>query len=1107
MDAPRPQPDAHTLKRRFVEAIELPPEQRRLYLDDLVTRDAPLHAALERLLLAHDQAGLFLSEPTHGQQPRPAAPPEEEAGDRVGPFVLLERLGEGGFAVVWRARQEQPVSREVALKILKPGMDSRQVLARFDAERHTLALLTHPSIARVLDAGVTPRGRPYFAMELVAGKPITEFCDAERLAVPERLELFIAVCMAVQHAHQKGIVHRDLKPSNILVTKVDGRPVPVVIDFGIAKAIEGPLTDATAVTEARQIIGTPQYMAPEQADFEHASVDTRTDVYSLGVILYELLTGVSPYDLTRLKSAGIAERASIVRETRPNKPSTRFVTLGAERETIAACRKTDQARLVRELRGDLDWIVLRATEKDPEHRYPTANALAADVRHHLRDEPVLAGPPSRAYLLAKFVRRHRAVVYAVVAVVVAIVSGLALSLASLQHVNALRNVAETALQTANGRLWDSYIAQARASRASSQPGRRDAALTAAWHAAVIRPTLEIRNEAIAAMALDDVSFTGAPPRNGYLGSWGLRTPGRAIRADPPDLVRVVSVPGDTELMRARSPGAELLQGVFNADGSLIACTMRSPSGSHVEVRDVRTGALLASLTGPEPYGAELRLGGAPGHPPWVAVSAPRAVEVRSAEDGATILHIPAGAEEVRFDVSADGRTLLVSDAEAGHLQRWSIERAECVATLPTDSPPISVAAPPDGHHIAVGFRDRSIQLIDGLTGRVVQTFLGHQGLPVRLGFHSDGRLLTSYAWDNTIRFWDINSGSAMLAPIEGWLPVSLGQDFLAIGGERVARLKFSPSAVYDRFIMTAPFGVNSEGALSDDGRRLVTAGSNGVMLLDAGAGRVLRVLTDASANGVCILPDCGLIVAACDAAILAWPFPADDADPGPGREILRMDPPGDVWVAPGPDPGTIAVVHRRAILVLSIDSGETLLELPAYQGLAERPVLSPDGRWLFTGNWRGPEACVWDLQTRERVLTIGASHAVARFSPAGDAIVVGTPESFTCFDVPSWRQRWIVAREWTDSLAGVIAFAPDGDFLAVGHSRYQLRLLDPGSGAELATLRSPDMHELNDAIIAPDASTLMCTTVDRVVQRWRLSALRAALAEIHPLLDPLSHAE
>ncbi|HEV3022647.1 MAG TPA: serine/threonine-protein kinase, partial [Pirellulales bacterium] len=500
--------DSSRVEDLFLAVLELPsPDKRAAYLEEACRDDVELRQRVERLMEGHFKAQIFLETPVPSAA---AAAPEtatgnltdhrshdariadeganrttrefvrpagETVGSRIGPYKLLQFLGEGGMGVVYLAEQERPVKRRLALKVVKSGLDSGQVAARFEQERQALAMMDHPNIARIVDAGATERGSPFFAMELVKGIPLTRFCDQEHLTTRERLELFVPICQAVQHAHQKGIIHRDLKPSNVLVALYDGKPVPKIIDFGVAKATQQKLTERTMFTEAGSIVGTLEYMAPEQAELNNLDIDTRADVYSLGVLLYELLTGSPPFSAKQLRQAAHAEMLRMIREVEPPKPSTRLSESKESLASLAAQRRVEPARLTQAVRGELDWIVMKALEKDRTRRYDSAAALARDIERHLRDEPVEACPPSAGYRLRKFLRRHKGPVLAATLLALTVVVGFAGTALGLVEARRQREAADLARSNEAGERAKAERERDQkelARRAESEARRREA---------------------------------------------------------------------------------------------------------------------------------------------------------------------------------------------------------------------------------------------------------------------------------------------------------------------------------------------------------------------------------------------------------------------------------------------------------------------------------------------------------------------------------------------------------------------------------------------------------------------------------------------------------
>jgi WD40 repeat protein/serine/threonine protein kinase len=737
-------------------------------------------------------------------------------GQLTGRYKLLEKVGEGGCGVVYVAQQNEPVRRRVALKVIKLGMDTKEVIARFEAERQALAMMDHPNIAKVLDAGTTETGRPYFVMELVRGIKITDYCDQNQLSTEDRLDLFIKICQAIQHAHQKGIIHRDIKPSNILVTLHDGAPVPKVIDFGIAKATEGRLTDATVYTQLHQFIGTPAYMSPEQAEMSGLDIDTRSDIYSLGVLLYELLAGSTPFDGKELMSLGIDAMRKTIREKEPVRPSTRFATLkGEELTTTAKRRSADKWKLMHDLKGDLDWIVMRCLEKDRTRRYDTATGLAADIKRHLNNEAVVARPPSTAYKFQKAFRRNKIVFTAGSAIAVALLIGIVAS--TWQSVRATRAkqealaakeqaVAAQAGETVQRQKAEANAQQALAAQAEETRLREQA--EAAELAARQRAYASDMNVAAQAFAgnnlgraLDLLNRQRPQPGQKDLRGWEWRYLWQQTRSDA--------------LFTLGQEASEIFSLAVSPDSSLLAAGMRDQGG--VAVWDLRTRQVLTHLVDQEQL---VRAAFSPTDP-LLAISSSTApasglpqatLRLWNTATRQMAAELPLDARCMGLAFAKDGRTLVTSTASgtAGKITLWRMPEGTQLTNYPSRqnrfpvgtgfaaTPDLSLAAygtpdanghtricvmdlhtgkelrmavaakvplitalafSPDGKTLAsgAGFADSDIHLWDVATGKEIGILAGHGSWVSYLIFSPDGKKLTSSSADQTIRIWDVDS--------------------------------------------------------------------------------------------------------------------------------------------------------------------------------------------------------------------------------------------------------------------------------------------------------------------------------------------------------------
>jgi serine/threonine protein kinase/WD40 repeat protein len=1106
------------------------PEERAVYLDEACGADGALRGNVEMLLKAHVKAGDFLAQvPTTvaGGADTPAA---ERPGTLIGPYKLLEQIGEGGFGIVFMAEQQQPVRRKVAVKVLKPGMDTMQVVARFEAERQALALMDHANIARVFDGGETATGRPYFVMELVRGVPITDYCDQGRLGVRARLELFQSVCHAVQHAHQKGIIHRDLKPTNVLVTLHDGVGVPKVIDFGIAKATSQRLTEKTLFTNFAQLIGTPLYMSPEQAEMSGLDVDTRSDIYSLGVLLYELLSGTTPFDRERLRSAGFDEIRRIIREEEPARPSARLSTAGAAAATVAANRGSDAHRLGQLCRGELDWIVMKCLEKDRNRRYDTAGALAHDIERYLRDEPVHACPPSAAYRFRKFARRHRVALATGTLVAAILVLGTVVSVwlaaraidaeglaaRRLETETEARRTADIERDSAKRRLFDARMAQAKAGRLSRQVGQRFDSLAALREATQLAGELhlgekamrELRNEAIACLALADArlvqpEWPGYPP-----GSRG--TPGfdadleRYARSDVEGTISIRRVADDHELARLPSRGAGGAANiVFSPDGRLLAVAYwRQIPGSSTSfcIWDWQRNAVVFQPTFP---------GGS------VAFSPDGRHFALAQPDGTVTLHDSAGGDEVgRWNgglgrpglaFHPDGRQLAIASKHSRKVQIHNAATGKLLLGIKAEGDLAgAIAWHPAGTLIAIGGRRGQVYLWDAATGRAHAVLQGHDTGVTSLAFAAGGAALLSSSLDGSTRLWDPWAGEALLRLPGDVRTVSRDGRRLLIQTEtHLGHWELVCSQEY----RTLPRCKSADGedignpSFSPDGRWLLGSARRGVWIWDMvaeGPGVLLPLGRTIDAQ---FHPKRNELFTSGDAGLYRWEVRTVDGALriGPGARCLAGDPVQRISMdSKGRHLTVVAQRLGGGARVFDLENpGGKVIMLPHDNSIAT--ATSPDGQWIATGTWHGLGVKLWEARTGKECHHLVRDETVATvtISPDSRLVVTGTLSGLDAWDVASGKRVRAIGRTPGRNVANA-AFSTDGTLLAVPSTPFEVQLTDPATWRPVARLLGPDtsLVQIERSAFSPDGSQLVVSTTACILRVWDLRRLREQLHEL-----------
>jgi WD40 repeat protein len=981
-------------KEIFMKALDYSLlDERVAYVRTSCGQDGPLLDNVEALLFAHAHPAAIFEPAVHDiESSAESASAREGPGAIIGRYKLLELIGEGGFGNVYMAEQQEPVHRKVALKIIKLGMDTRAVIARFEAERQALALMDHPNIAKVLDAGATETGRPYFVMDLVRGDPITEYCDANKLTTHDRLKLFIDVCHAVQHAHQKGIIHRDLKPSNILVTQDNWQPVPKIIDFGVAKATQQRLTEKTLFTAHRQLVGTPEYMSPEQATFGESDVDTRSDIYSLGVLLYELVVGTTPFNAAQLGSRGYDEICRVIREVDPVTPSRRLSALGTTAAGVCERRQAQPEALRKLLHGDLDWIVMKCLEKDRNRRYETASELARDIERYLANEPVQASPPSAAYHLKKFVRRNRLAVAACCAIAVGLLVGFTGVTVGLIRVSAIAQQRDASL-VAQKAITEELRAESDGRLRQQYNSDMNAAIMAYDENDLERVRTLLRRYDPSARE-DQQDLRG--PEWYFLWNASLRT-------------------WSTEKLTVGTSYTET-SALAPDRNTLALCLAYRP----LTILDLRSGRLTRLAADRNGWGL------------YVAYSA----------DGHTLAYPSAGATGITlsdlesrnerkisagkrlFSIAFSPDNSQIAAGSQGDVMVWDLGRENEPLTIPVASSRIwTVKFSPDGERIVAGDHNGGLTVIDRVSATVAAHLKAHDGQLVCLAHSSDGRLLATGSHDRTVRIWDARSYKH-LATLTGHTDIVRGVAFSPTNPKLLASGQRGGNGVVkiwdlDTFAERCTLHGICNGTVlyfSQDGQSLITEDNSRIAIWNGVEHYVDVVKTDGEVFNLAISTDDRFIVSLT----------------GIGSEM-----------------GTVAVRDSTTTKLVDLPFGAN--EKFGAIAISPQNVLvagDGNGRIVFHHLDRSQDKQLPALQAKVAVSALA-------FSPLGQILASGGASGAIEVwraEGNAWKRAFIAD---TDSAhrdrVTRLAFSPDGTLLATASRDHTVKVWDAATGSLVNT--------------------------------------------------------